>query len=114
VEVLYDFDGPWVFATLDADGELNLAYWSDGDQTRWRYVVVPTTPIIVAALRAGRVSVLDALNQPRCWVFDTDATGAVRACHRVDFESIPRDALPAAGTMLLPTHEPFAQCNELA
>ncbi len=109
VEVLYDFDGPRIYTTLDAEGELNLAFWSDGDQEHWRYVVVPTTPAIVAALRAGRVSVLDALNQPRCWVFDTDATGTVRACHRVDFESIPRDALPAAGTMLLPTHEPLAR-----
>ncbi len=51
------------------------------------------------------MSVLDALNQPRCWVCDTDSGGEVRACHRVDFESIPRNALPAPGTMLLSTHE---------
>ncbi len=35
-EVLYDFDGPRIFTALDSDGELNLAYWSDGDQENWR------------------------------------------------------------------------------
>ncbi len=42
VEVLDDYDGPRIFTLKDTDGELNLAYWSDGDQGNSRYVVVPT------------------------------------------------------------------------
>ena len=43
VEVLYEFDGPRIFTIRDADGELDLAYWSDEEQGVARYVVVPTT-----------------------------------------------------------------------
>ena len=105
-EVLYEFDGPRIFTLADPDGELNLAYWSDGDQDNFRYVVVPTTTRILDSLRTGEISVFDALNQPRCWVCDISTSGDVGECWRVDFDSIPRDALPATGTMLLPTLEP--------
>ena len=106
VDVLDDYDGPRIFTLKDADGELNLAYWSDGEQGNSRYVVVPTTTKILDFLRAGEISVFDALNQPRCWVCDTSLSGDVGNCWRVDFDSIPREALPSAGTMLLPTLEP--------
>jgi hypothetical protein len=109
IEVLYEFDGPRIFTVLDSEGELDLAYWCDGDEERWRYVIVPTTPKIVAALRAGKISVWDALDQPRCWLCDSDRQGHIVECRRVDFDSIPRDALPAAGTMLLPTHVPILE-----
>ena len=104
VEVLYEFDVAAHFhAVLDSEGELYLAYWSDGDRDRWRYVVVPTTSNIVFSLRSGRISVYEALNQARCWVCDIDLPGDVRACYRSDFDSIPRDALPSEGIKLLPT-----------
>jgi len=90
---------------LDSDAELNLAYWSDGDAETWRYIVVPTTSRIIERLRVGGMSVFEALNQALCWVCDVALSGHVRECHRVDFESIPRDALPAAGTRLLPTFQ---------
>ena len=70
VDVLYEFDGPRIFTLWDSEGELNLAYWSDEDDAICRYVVVPTTGKIVAALRQGGISVYDALNQPRCWLCD--------------------------------------------
>jgi hypothetical protein len=106
VEVLDDYDGPRIFTLKDADGDLNLACWSDGEQGNSRYVVVPTTTKILDSLRSGELSVFDALNQPRCWVCDILASGDVGMCWRVDFDSIPRDALPSAGTVLLPTLEP--------
>ncbi len=90
----------------DSDGELNLACWSDSDEGNSRYVVVPTTTKILDSLRIGEISVFDALNQPRCWVCDILAGGDVGSCWRVDFDSIPRDALPSAGNMLLPSLEP--------
>jgi hypothetical protein len=102
-EVLYEFDGPRIFTLNDADGELNLAYWSDEDDKMSRYVVVPTTTKIVAALREGSISVYDALNQPRCWLCDVTHPGDLSACQRVPFEAVPRDSLPEVGTLLLPT-----------
>ena len=80
VDVLYEFDGPRIFTLWDSEGELNLAYWSDEDDAICRYVVVPTTDKIVAALRQGGVSVYDALNQPRCWLCDLTHLGEIVAC----------------------------------
>jgi len=105
-EVLYEFDGRRIFTLRDSEGELNLAYWSDEDDTICRYVVVPTAAKILEALRLGDMSVFEALNQPRCWLCDVTHQGEIVACQRVEFEAIPRDSLPAIGTMLLPTLEP--------
>ncbi len=105
-EVLYEFDGPRIFTVFDSEGELNLAYWSDEDAAICRYVVVPTTTKILQSLRWGEISVHDALNQPRCWLCDLTHQGEFVACQRVDFESIPKDSLPAIGTMLLAALEP--------
>lgn len=64
-EVLYEFDGPRIFTLVDAEGELNLVYWSDEDESQSRFVMVPTTRGIIESLRAGVASVFDALDQPR-------------------------------------------------
>lgn len=106
IDVLYDFDGPRIFMLKDSEGELNLAYWSDEDGQGCRYVVVPTTAQIIDSLRAGRMSVFDALNQPRCWLCDVSRQGDLSGCQRVSFEAVPRDALPAIGAMLLPALAP--------
>src|SRR5690606_14846085 len=79
VEVLYEFDGPRIFALRDKDGALNLAYWSDENEQFCRYVVVPTTGRILDALKQGRVSVYDALNQPWCWLCDVTHRGDLHA-----------------------------------
>lgn len=106
LEVLYEFDGPRVFTVQDVDGEAYLSYWSDEDEQTSRYVVVPTTARIIEALRRGDLSVFDALDQPRCWLCDLSKDGGIARCQRVEFEAIPRDALPSLGTMLLPELEP--------
>ena len=106
VETLYQFDGPRIFTLRDAAGDLNLAYWSDEDEHVTRYVVAPTTTWMVEALRSGRISVLEALNQSRCWLCDISPDGAIAECLRVEFDSLPPDALPAVGTTLLP-RRPF-------
>ncbi len=107
VEILYEFDGPRIFTTLDVDGERNLVYWSDEDESVCRYVVVPTTQRILDSLQSGIISVHDALNQPRCWLCDVTSDGEIVGCQLVDFEAIPNDALPALGTMLWPSLEPL-------
>ena len=91
VDVLYEFDGPRIFTLWDSEGELNLAYWSDEDDAICRYVIVPTTDKIVAALRQGGISVFDALNQPRCWLCDLTHFGEIAVCQRVEFEAFRED-----------------------
>ena len=107
VEILYEFDGPRLFTTRDIDDELNLVYWSDEDDMITRYIVVPTSNRILGDLRKGVLSVFDALNQPRCWLCDVDFEGSPPRGLLVDFEAIPRDAIPAQGTMLWPFLEPL-------
>lgn len=105
-DILYQFDGPRIFTLVDVDDELNLVYWSDEDDVLSRYIVVPTTAAIAAALRSGGTTVFDALNQPRSWICDVSHDGQIQRCWRVNFQDIPREALPALGTMLLPALEP--------
>src|SRR3954471_19591399 len=95
VEILYEFDGPRIFTLHQSDGELALACWSDESDEILRYVAVPTTRKVVDSLRTGTLGVLDALDQPRCWLCDLSAAGEVVGCLQVDFDDIPRDALPA-------------------
>lgn len=106
-EILYEFDGPRIFTLRDIQQEPYLVYWADGNDGFNRYVVVPTSAAIVSSLKLGEVSVLEALNQPRCWLFDVTHADQFQACQRVEFSDIPRDSLPAVGTMLLPELEPL-------
>jgi len=105
--ILYAFDGPRIFTLRDNERELYLAYWSDGDDSIDRYVVVPTSEAILTALKSGRISVREALDQPRCWLCDVTYNGQLQECRRVNFSDIPNDCLPAVGTMLLPELEPL-------
>ncbi len=105
--VLYEFDGPRIFTFKDRDGELNLAYWSDSDESVDRYVIVPTSEAIVNSLCRGNLSVLEALQQPRIWLCDVGEGGEIQHCQRVELGEIPNDALPASGTMLWPSLEPI-------
>jgi hypothetical protein len=107
VETLYEFDGPRIFTVVDREGGLNLAYWSDEDEAFVRYVVVPTSRRIIQSLRQGISTVHDALDQPRCWLCDVEHNGTLMRCQAVQFEDIPKDALPTSGTMLLPALEPL-------
>jgi hypothetical protein len=68
---------------------------------------------VVDSLRIGTLGVLDALDQPRCWLCDLSAAGEVVGCLEVDFDDIPRDALPAPGTMLRPSLEPIPMLRSL-
>lgn len=117
-EVLYECDGPRIFTFRDTDDELNLAYWSGDDlltrpaddrseRPRDRFVVVPTDNRILAALKRGEISVLQALAQPRSWLCDVFFDGELASCWSVDFSQIPGDHLPIEGTMLWARLEPI-------
>jgi hypothetical protein len=106
-EVLYEFDGPRVFTLTDRFGGLNLAVWSDEDEHIERYVVAVSSASVVAALKAGRTTVREALEQPRAWICDVKPTGEVQSIWRVETGGIPADSLPKPGTMLLPELQPL-------
>lgn len=100
VETLYDFEGPRLFVTRDSDGEPNLVYWCDESVDFTRYIVVPTSPDRITALKTGELTVRSALDQPRCRLVDLRPDGTVAACHFIDFESLPSDVIPSRGTLL--------------
>ena len=99
-EMLYEFDGPGIFTLRDADGELNLACWSDEDSRNTQYLVVPASTGIIDALKLGRLSVHDALNQPRCWLVQVTNDGVIDSVYSGAYDVIPADCRPTEGTML--------------
>jgi len=103
IETLYEFESPRIFTVCDVDGQLHLAYWSDDSSVASRYILAPTTSAIVNALREGQISVWTALNQPQTWICDTNLNGDVTDVYSIDFDAIPKDALPTPSAMLLLT-----------
>ena len=104
-KVLYEFDGPKTFTFFDQDGEMCLAHWCDEDQGTTRFIAVAFSVPLLAKLEKGVISVRDALEQPRAWILDEDAGGKVCAAWRVEVTELPPEALPKAGTLLLPALE---------
>jgi len=114
VEILYDFEGPRTFTHCDRDGQLCLAHWCDADGEVNRFLVVPFTNKLVQKLKAGHLSLADALDQPRTWVVDLDHSGEVRHAWSVIFTDLPEDILPKAGTMLWPSLEPMVGSSAIS
>jgi hypothetical protein len=78
-----------------------------------RYIVSAVDARILADLKAGRIDVHSALQQPRCWIADliasetADLPWRIESLYRVDFQNIPGDHLPVPGTMLTPDLDPL-------
>ena len=106
-EVLYDFDGPRIFTALDSEGELNLAYWSDGGPRLWRCVVVPTTPAIVTRCAAVESAYLTP-SISRAAGSATRTRAAKSGMPPRQLRGRPAQRAPTAGTMLLTTYEPLS------
>jgi hypothetical protein len=104
-EVLYEFDGPKTFTLKDRQGELCLAHWCDEDEKAARFLIVPTSPRLVARLKQGATSLREALDQPRLWIADVGHTGEVQGAWSIQEDDLPSDVLPAPGTKLLATLE---------
>jgi hypothetical protein len=112
-EVLDQYDGPRIFTLTDRQDESCLAFWCDGDGECERYLVVPFSPSLRQELTEGRISVSEALDQPRLWVVDIDKTGRPSRSWRSEFSRLPRDILPEPGTMLWPSLEPLLSVGPL-
>lgn len=100
LRVLNYYDGPRIFTFADADDALCLACWSDEDDTTARFLVVATSDQIVADLELGRKSVREALTQPRLWVVECAAGGALTGAWLVAPRDVPEDAQPEPRAML--------------
>ena len=105
-EILYEFDVPRIFTANNAFGEL-LFYLADEQNRICRYIVAPTNALIITKLKRGILSVLQALDQPWIWVFDSQYDGTPVNAWKGTIADIPADSLPQPGVMLWPTLEPF-------
>jgi hypothetical protein len=107
-ETLYEYDGePLTFVADDPDGEpLLLHHLSVSDQTS-RYAVSAVDSRILKDLKAGRIDILTALRQPRCWIADLAGDATVKALWRIEFSSIPEKILPRPGAMVNPDLDPL-------
>lgn len=103
--VLYELDMPRTFTFVPADGEWYLAHWLDESKTAVRYLVVPFSSALQSRLEDGRLSLRDALDQPRLWAVDVNNSGELVGATRTTLEDLPVDELPAPGTLITPALE---------
>src|SRR5437879_1103559 len=113
VETLCDVDGPRPFTFRDRMGQLCLAHWCDEESGTTRFIVVPFSNSLVHRLRAGELTLRDALDQPRIWIVDALFSGELHDAWAVQLTDLPSDALPYPGTMLLPALEPLISLRAL-
>lgn len=104
-DVLYEYDGPRLF-TVASDSGLYLCYLCDAGDTRFRFVVVPTSEKIVARLKDGLITAYESLDQPRVWLIDTGLSGEVERTVRTNLIEIDQRFLPKPTVMLHPDLEP--------
>lgn len=107
-EVLYEFEGePLTFVARDPDGAPLLLHDAMAFDRVTRYLVAAVDERILGDLKAGRIDILTALRQPRCWVADVAEDASVKALWRVEFSAIPENVLPRPGAMVNPGHDPL-------
>lgn len=106
-EVLFEYEGELLtFVARDMDGEALLLHNVMAFDRATRYVVAAIDARILGDLKAGRIDILTALRQPRCWVADVAEDACVKALWRVEFASIPEEVLPRPGAMVNPDLDP--------
>jgi hypothetical protein len=107
IRILNYYDGPRLFTFEDEDRALCLACWSDEDESRSRFLVVPTSQRIIADMEGGVLSVSEALAQPRLWVVDLAHDGTLKDAWLTSLEEVPSDCQPQPRAMLDRLLEPI-------
>jgi len=109
VEVLYEFGCEFLtYVARDRNDAPLLVHSLSVFNRTSRYVVSAVDSRILGELKAGRMDIYSALQQPRCWIADVVGDNSahppwrIHALHRVDFDAIPIDYLPRPGVMLTP------------
>ena len=100
-EVLFEFEEPLTFACRDRDGQMLLAHSLCAGSGLSRYLVVVSDQEVIDGLKAGRLDVLGALRQPRCWIVDFGLGWEIVEIWLIAFDKIPKHLLPKAGAMLI-------------
>lgn len=111
-EVLYEYMGPAMFTTTVGLQSL-LVYKSYESAKSDYFVAVETSSEIVAALKAGRLSVRGALSQPTVWLLDLDLDLDVQRFEQTSFRAVA-DIVPEGGTPLYSTMKPAADSLQQA
>lgn len=101
-DVLYYFNEPLTFVANEALPL--LCHKIDEDASYSQFVVVPTSDEVVTRLRQGALSVRAALEQPWCWIIETDGHYNVERSWRMTVDKIPEDFMPQRGLGLYPEH----------
>ena len=104
-EVLFEFEEPLTFVCPDRDGQLLLAHSLNAEDGISRYLVVATDERLLGELKAGRVDLLGALRQPRCWIADVGPGWAVKRLWIISFTKVPSEVLPRPDALLTPDLE---------
>lgn len=107
VDVLFEFEEPLTFVCKDTDGQPLLAHNLTSQGPVSRYLVAVTDDRIIREVKAGRLDLLGALRQPRCWIADLSAGWQVVTLWLVPFDRIPKDHLPTPGAMVTPELDPI-------
>lgn len=106
-EVLFEFEEPLTFVCRDRDGQMLLAHSLSDAEGLSRYLLCVTDSRIVAELESGRLDLLGALRQPRCWIADFGPAWDVRQLWLIPFDKLPKNVLPKSGSMLTPELNPL-------
>jgi hypothetical protein len=104
-EVLFEFEGPRVFTSHAAFGQL-FCFLADCDDETLRYIVVPTDGVIVEKLKKGFRTLHSVLDQPWVWFVDVNCDGETVAVVQGSLSDAPEDCVPQKGMMLWPHLEP--------
>jgi len=106
LEILYEFDGPRIFLSEVAAGEV-LCFLADDDGKHFRFIASPTNKNIIDKLKNGLQTLRDTLNQPWVWFIDLTYDGIPQAAWKGTLADAPEDVLPEKGLMLWPHLEPI-------
>ncbi|WP_139826442.1 hypothetical protein [Derxia lacustris] len=112
-EILYEFNGPQIF-TVMSHGRMQLWYASgdDFESNLRRFLVVPTSNIIIDQLKSGIKSVYEALSQPWVWAVDVNENDKVcQSWALFSFDDVPQMARPHKNVLLWPDLEPLLSCR---
>jgi hypothetical protein len=102
-EVLYEFDCVFLtYVALDHDDNPLLVHNLCVFERTSRYLVSAVDSRILHDLKTGRIDIVTALRQPRCWIADLAGDAKVQSLWRIDFDTVPADHLPRPGAMLTP------------
>ncbi len=107
--ILYEYDGPLVFACRDHQNGLLLAYNLLGDFDVLRFLVVPVDEEIIARLTFVATDIIGALRQSRTWIVDVVKRWQIQRAWSAAVDRIPADCLPPPGVMLWPSLDPLSE-----